>query len=149
TYNMTGWRIGWAVGNPEVIAGLGKIKTNVDSGLFEAIQIAGIEALEGDQGPQEELRAIYQKRRDVLVKGLSDAGFKVRSPEATLYVWFPVPSGMTSAHFCKTLLDKAGVVATPGNGFGPAGEGYARLTLCLPEERLKEAVERIKKAGVI
>ncbi|TAL17722.1 LL-diaminopimelate aminotransferase [bacterium] len=149
TYNMTGWRIGFAVGNAEVIAGLGKIKTNVDSGLFEAIQIAGIEALEGDQGPQEELRNIYKRRRDVLVKGLREAGFKVRAPEATLYVWFPVPNGMTSANFCKELLDKTGVVATPGNGFGQAGEGYARMTLCLPEERLLEAVDRLVKAKLV
>jgi LL-diaminopimelate aminotransferase len=149
TYNMTGWRIGFAVGNAEVIAGLGKIKTNVDSGLFEAIQIAGIEALEGDQTAQEELRNIYKRRRDVLVKGLREAGFKVRAPEATLYVWFPVPNGMTSANFCKELLDKTGVVATPGNGFGQAGEGYARMTICLPEERLIEAVDRLRKAKLV
>ncbi|MBI5446014.1 MAG: LL-diaminopimelate aminotransferase, partial [Deltaproteobacteria bacterium] len=123
TYNMTGWRIGFAVGNAAVIGGLGKIKTNVDSGLFEAIQIAGIEALEGDQGPQEELRRVYRKRRDVLVEGLRGAGLDVSAPEATFYVWFPVPKPHTSAGFAKLLLEKVGVVATPGNGFGAAGAG--------------------------
>lgn len=146
TYNMTGWRIGFAVGNAQVIAGLGKIKTNVDSGLFEAIQIAGIEALEGDQGPQEALRGMYRRRRDVLVEGLRAAGFDVTPPEASFYLWIPVPRPHTSSAFAKLLLEKAGIVATPGNGFGDAGEGYFRMTLCLPEERLREAVERIKAA---
>lgn len=149
TYNMTGWRVGFAVGNAQVVAGLGKIKTNVDSGLFEAIQIAGIEALEGDQKPQEELRELYRRRRDVLVGGLREAGFKVTPPEASLYVWFPVPTGYTSAAFATALLEKTGIVATPGNGFGAAGEGYIRMTLCLGEDRLKEAVARIKAAGLV
>ncbi len=149
TYNMTGWRVGFAVGNAEVIAGLGKIKTNVDSGLFEAIQAAGIEALEGDQGEQEALRALYEKRRDVLISGLKDAGFKVTPPKASFYVWFPVPKGYTSAAFATALLEKTGIVATPGNGFGQAGEGYIRMTLCLPEDRLREAVKRIKEAGLV
>jgi LL-diaminopimelate aminotransferase len=149
TYNMTGWRVGFAVGNAQVVAGLGKIKTNVDSGLFEAIQIAGIEALEGDQKPQEALRDLYRRRRDVLVEGLRKAGFKVTPPEASLYVWFPVPAGRSSAEFSKELLEKVGVVATPGNGFGPSGEGYIRMTLCLPEDRLREAVDRIQKAGLV
>lgn len=148
TYNMTGWRVGFAVGNAAVIAGLGKIKTNVDSGLFEAIQIAGIEALEGDQKPQEDLRDLYRRRRDVLVGGLKAAGFKVDAPEASLYVWFPTPKGYTSAAFATALLEKTGIVATPGNGFGAAGEGYIRMTLCLPEDRLLEAVKRIKEAGL-
>ncbi len=149
TYNMTGWRIGFAVGNAKVIAGLGKIKTNVDSGLFEAIQMAGIEALEGPQEPQAELRRMYQRRRDVLVGGLRQIGLDVDAPAASFYVWFPVPKGQTSAGFAKLLLEKAGIVATPGNGFGDAGEGYARMTLCLPEQRLQEAVERIRTAGIL
>jgi len=149
TYNMTGWRVGFAVGNAQVIAGLGKIKTNVDSGLFEAIQVAGIEALEGDQSPQEDLRKVYQRRRDVLVKGLQEAGLKATAPKAALYVWFPVPEGRTSAGFAKELLETVGIVATPGNGFGPTGEGYVRMTLCLPEERLQEAVARIKSAKLV
>ncbi|MBI5017451.1 MAG: LL-diaminopimelate aminotransferase [Deltaproteobacteria bacterium] len=146
TYNMTGWRIGFAVGNAGVIGGLGKIKTNVDSGLFEAIQIAGIEALEGDQAPQAALREMYRARRDVLIGGLRSAGFDVVAPEATFYVWIPVPAPHTSSAFAKLLLEKVGVVATPGNGFGEAGEGYVRMTLCLPEGRLQEAVERIRGA---
>lgn len=149
TYNMTGWRIGFAVGNAQVVGGLGKIKTNVDSGLFEAIQIAGIEALEGDQAPQAALREMYRRRRDVLVEGLRAIGFDVQPPEASFYVWIPVPKPHTSAAFAKLLLEKVGVVATPGNGFGAAGEGYIRMTLCLPEERLREAVERIRAAGLL
>jgi LL-diaminopimelate aminotransferase len=149
TYNMTGWRIGFAVGNREVIGGLGKIKTNVDSGLFEAIQIAGVEALESDQSAQAALREIYQGRRDALVGGLRDAGLQVEPPGATFYMWFPVPKPHTSAEFAKLLLEQAGIVATPGNGFGDGGEGYLRLTLCLPEERLREAAERIRTAGLL
>jgi LL-diaminopimelate aminotransferase len=149
TYNMTGWRIGFAVGNAEVIGGLGKIKTNVDSGLFEAIQVAGIEALEGDQTPQAVLREMYQKRRDALVGGLRAAGLELVPPSATFYVWIAVPKSQTSAGFAKLLLEKAGIVATPGNGFGDAGEGYVRMTLCLPEDRLREAAERIRDAGIL
>jgi LL-diaminopimelate aminotransferase len=149
TYNMTGWRIGFAVGNPAVIGGLGKIKTNVDSGLFEAIQVAGIEALEGDQAAQAALRGMYQKRRDALVGGLRAAGLEVVPPNATFYVWIAVPKPQTSAGFAKQLLEKAGIVATPGNGFGDAGEGYVRMTLCLPEDRLREAAERIRDAGIL
>lgn len=149
TYNMTGWRIGFAVGNTQVIAGLGKIKTNVDSGQFEAIQIAGVEALEGDQSPQAALRQMYQKRRDVLLEGLRAAGLDVQPPQATFYVWIPVPRPYTSADFAKRLLERAGIVATPGNGFGDAGEGYIRMTLCLPEERLYEATERIRTSGIL
>ena len=149
TYNMTGWRIGFAVGNAEVIGGLGKIKTNVDSGLFEAIQVAGIEALEGDQTPQAVLREMYQKRRDALVGGLRAAGLELVPPSATFYVWIAVPRPHSSAGFAKQLLEKTGIVATPGNGFGDAGEGYVRMTLCLPEDRLREAAERIRDAGIL
>ncbi len=149
TYNMTGWRVGFCVGNADVVAGLGKIKTNIDSGLFEAIQIAAIEAIEGDQSEQAALRDLYRKRRDVLVDGLREAGFTVTSPSASLYVWFRVPKGQTSSGFAKELLDDAGIVATPGNGFGPSGEGFIRMTLCLPEARLIEAVERIKAAKLV
>lgn len=149
TCNMTGWRIGFAVGNAAVVGGLGQIKTNVDSGLFEAIQIAGIEALEGDQTPHAELREMYQKRRDALIEGLRASGLEVDPPEATFYVWISVPKPHTSAEFAKLLLEKAGIVATPGNGFGAAGEGYLRMTLCLPGERLREAAERIRGAGIV
>jgi LL-diaminopimelate aminotransferase len=147
TYNMTGWRIGFAVGNAEVISGLGQIKSNIDSGAFQAIQIAGIAALEGDQACVEEMRNIYQERRDVLVEGLRAMGFSVEKPRATFYVWMAVPEGYTSAGMTSRLLTEAGIVTTPGNGFGPAGEGYVRMALTVSRERLGEAVERIQSIG--
>jgi LL-diaminopimelate aminotransferase len=147
TYNMTGWRCGFAVGNEQVIAGLGKIKTNVDSGLFQAIQLAGIEALEGDQSCVEAMRRLYTERRDVFVAGLRAAGIDVDAPKATFYVWACVPPGYTSAAFAEHLLSQSGIVATPGNGFGPSGEGYVRFSLTVEKERLAEAVARIRKTG--
>jgi LL-diaminopimelate aminotransferase len=147
TYNMTGWRCGFAVGNPKVIAGLGKIKTNVDSGLFQAIQVAGIEALEGDQSCVEAMCKVYAERRDVFVPGLRAAGIEVETPKATFYVWARVPGGATSAAFAAHLLSKTGIVATPGNGFGPAGEGFVRFSLTVARGRLAEAVSRIRQAG--
>lgn len=145
TYNMTGWRIGFAVGNAQVIGGLGQIKSNIDSGIFEAIQLAGIEAIEGDQGCLDEMRTIYTERRDVLVRGLQDLGLKMDVPKATFYVWIEVPSGQTSASFSALLLEKAGIMATPGNGFGAPGEGYVRMALTVAKERLQEAVERLRE----
>jgi LL-diaminopimelate aminotransferase len=147
TYNMTGWRIGWAAGNSQIIGGLGRIKSNIDSGIFEAIQVAGIEALEGDQQCLADMRRIYTERRDVLVAGLQKLGIRVEAPKATFYVWFEVPSGYTSATFAALLLEKTGIVATPGNGFGAPGEGYVRMALTVSKKRLVEAVERIAKAG--
>jgi LL-diaminopimelate aminotransferase len=147
TYNMTGWRIGWAAGNSKIINGLGRIKSNIDSGIFEAIQVAGIEALEGDQQCLTDMRAIYTDRRDTLVDGLRKLGIEVQPPKATFYVWFEVPTGYTSASFAGLLLEKSGIVATPGNGFGAPGEGYVRMTLTVPQERLEEAVDRMAKAG--
>ena len=147
TYNMTGWRCGFAVGNPKVIAGLGKIKTNVDSGLFQAIQVAGIEALEGDQSCVEAMCKVYAERRDVFVPGLRAAGIEVETPKATFYVWARVPGGATSAAFAAHLLSKTGIVATPGNGFGPGGEGFIRFSLTVDSGRLAEAVSRIRQAG--
>jgi LL-diaminopimelate aminotransferase len=148
TYNMTGWRCGFAVGHPKVIAGLGRIKTNVDSGLFQAIQVAGIEALEGDQSCVEAMRKMYAERRDVFVPGLRAAGMEVETPKATFYVWARVPAGGTSAAFTAHLLSKTGIVATPGNGFGPAGEGYVRFSLTVDKARLAEAVSRIRQVGL-
>ncbi len=147
TYNMTGWRCGFAVGHPKVIAGLGKIKTNVDSGLFQAIQAAGIEALEGDQSCVEAMRKIYTERRDVFLAGLRGAGIEVETPRATFYVWARVPPGYTSAAFATHLLSRTGIVATPGNGFGPAGEGFVRFSLTVDKARLEEAVARIRQTG--
>ena len=148
TYNMTGWRIGFAVGNAALIDGLGKIKTNVDSGVFQAVQEAGIAALTGDQSVIEEMRGIYQERRDILVRGLQAIGLVCTPPQATFYVWAEVPKGYSSASFTNKILDDTGVVVTPGNGFGAAGEGYIRFSLTVDTERLREAVARLQKLRV-
>jgi len=145
TYNMTGWRIGWAAGRAEIVRGLGMVKENVDSGAFQAVQFAGIAALEGDQKPVEEMRRMYARRRDVLVAGLREIGVRVTPPKATFYLWVRVPDGYTSAAFTAKLMDQTGIICTPGNGFGPSGEGYIRFALCQEEERLQEAVERIRE----
>ena len=144
TFNMTGWRVGFAVGHPELIAGLGKVKTNVDSGVFQAVQEAAIAALQSEPAVVDGLRAMYRERRDVLVSGLADAGLPCDAPSGTFYVWVPVPRGTTAAALATRCLTEAGVVVTPGTGFGEAGEGYIRLTLCSPIPRLREAVERLK-----
>jgi LL-diaminopimelate aminotransferase len=148
TFSMTGWRVGFAVGHPELIAGLGKVKTNVDSGVFQGVQEAAIAALTGDYGVVERLRAMYRERRDVLVPGLAQVGLPCEAPAGTFYVWVPVPRGQTAATLATRCLTEAGVVVTPGNGFGDAGEGYIRLTLCSPVERLREAVERLRGLGL-
>ena len=144
TYNMTGWRIGWAAGNSEIVAALGKIKTNIDSGVFQAIQEAAIEALLASQDCVKDMQAMYQERRDVLINGLKEVGLEVNAPIATFYIWIKIPSNYTSADFTALLLSEAGIVTTPGNGFGPSGEGYIRMALTVDKERLKEAVERLK-----
>ncbi len=148
TFNMTGWRLGMAVGNEELISGLAQVKSNVDSGVFQAVQEAGIEALRLGDEVVDPIRKLYQERRDVLVTGLQRAGFDCAMPRATFYVWVPVPKGFTSAQLTAKLLDDAGVVTTPGNGFGVAGEGYIRLTLCVEKESLKEVVDRIRKVNL-
>ena len=145
TYNMTGWRVGFAVGNAAAIAALAKVKSNIDSGIFQAIQLAGVAALQGPQEPVVKNIAIYKERRDILIDSLNKMGWKVPKQQATFYVWVPVPPGFTSSELTKALLEKAHIVTTPGNGFGPSGEGYIRIALTVPKERLKEAVERIKK----
>jgi len=145
TYNMTGWRLGFVCGKADVVSALRKVKSNIDSGIFQPVQFAGIVALESDQSHIDKLNAIYQRRRDVLVDGLNSIGWKVKKPKATFYVWIPVPPGYTSNELTKSLLEKADIVTTPGVGFGPNGEGYIRITLTVPEERLQEAVDRIKR----
>lgn len=147
TFNMTGWRLGFAVGRQEVIAGLGKVKSNVDSGVFQAIQEAGITALESDDLLTDGLRTIYQDRRDVLVTGLRSLGLTFAPPSAAFYVWVEVPEGFTSTSFTAHLLEHAGIVTTPGNGFGAPGEGYVRMTITTPQARLAEAVDRMKHVG--
>ena len=145
TFNMTGWRIGMAVGNPEIVAGLAQAKSNLDSGIFQAVQEAGIEALKLGDSIVEPSRKIYQERRDILVSGLRAAGLECEKPRATFYVWVATPKGLSSAQFTAKLLDQASVVTTPGNGFGAAGEGYVRFTVCVDKERLKEVAERIRQ----
>ncbi len=147
TYNMTGWRIGFVVGHKDVLAALGKVKSQLDSGVFEAVQTAGITALGLDDAVTDGIRTIYQERRDTLIPGLKKLGLDVDAPPAAFYIWVTVPKGYTSASFTAHLLEKAGIVTTPGNGFGAPGEGYIRMTVCTTNERLAEAVERIKKAG--
>ena len=143
TYNMTGWRIGMAVGNSEILAGLGSIKTNVDSGVFQAIQYAGIEALTGPQDCIAQNVKTYKERRDILVKGLNELGWDVPLPKVAFYVWIPVPQGYTSTRICEILLEEQGIVMTPGNGFGKSGEGYIRAALTVDKLRIEEAVRRI------
>lgn len=145
TFNMTGWRIGMAVGNAELVATLAQVKSNVDSGVFQPVQEAAIFALEHAEELLVPIREVYQERRDAVVDGLRGAGFEVTAPRATFYVWLPVPGGYTSEDFTARLLDEAGIVTTPGNGFGQPGEGFIRLTLCSPTQRLTEAVERLRQ----
>jgi LL-diaminopimelate aminotransferase len=145
TFNMTGWRIGFVVGHSEIVSGLGRIKTNIDSGLFQAIQEAGTEALNHLDTPLPEIINIYERRRDVMVKGLREIGLEVDRPKATFYLWIQVPKGYSSAQFSTLLIEKGGIVATPGNGFGEEGEGYIRMAITVDETRLKEAIERLKR----
>ncbi len=145
TYNMTGWRIGFAVGNREVLAGLGKVKTNLDSGVFQAIQEASVVALDMNQSSLSDIRKTYQKRRDILYSGLKKLGMRIIKPKATFYVWVKVHPYFDSMSFITHMLDKAGVLATPGNGFGEAGEGYVRFALTASTDRIREAVHRIQR----
>ncbi|MEE8109713.1 MAG: LL-diaminopimelate aminotransferase [bacterium] len=147
TYNMTGWRVGFVVGNADVLAGLGAIKTNVDSGVFQAVQEAAVAALAGDQSCVEEMRRVYERRRDVMVEGLRSLGLEPNRPSATFYVWIPVPGKYTSIDLTTHILRETGVVVTPGNGFGEAGEGFVRMALTQSEDRIEEALERIRKVG--
>jgi LL-diaminopimelate aminotransferase len=148
TYNMTGWRIGMAVGNEEAIAALSVIKTNIDSGAFKAIQVAAIEALEGDEDETAANNMIYQKRRDILVDGLNSLGWQIKKPKSTFYVWGRVPKGQTSESFCAEVLDKAGVLLVPGNGYGGNGEGYFRASITTGDDKLATAVEKMRSAGI-
>lgn len=143
TYCMTGWRIGFAVGNRDAVQNLGKLKTNIDSGAFDAIQVAAIEALSSDQESVASMRSVFQKRRDLIVEGLASIGISVPKPLATFYIWARVPGGYTSADFAEKLIEEKGVVVTPGSGFGDEGEGYFRISITTGEDRIKEAVERM------
>src|SRR5215213_2855516 len=141
-WNMTGWRSAAIVGNAHAIATYWKLKTNIDSGMFEAVQLATVAAL--DAGAPEEMRAIYQRRRDLVCDALAEIGVEVTPPKGTIYVWAPVPSGHTSASYCELVLEESGVVVSPGGAYGPNGEGFFRISLTVPDERLTEAVERLR-----
>ena len=145
TYNMTGWRVGYAVGNAEVIRALGTIKTNVDSGIFNAVQHAAIAALTGPQDHVEMMRAVYQKRRDVVVAALGQIGIDIEPPLGSIYVWVPTPGGKSSVEFAAELLDQAAVVVAPGTGYGANGEGYIRISLTVADDRLEEAMDRVRR----
>ncbi len=146
TYNMTGWRIGWAAGNKNAVEVMGRFKSNVDSGVFQAIQYAGIEALRGPQECVEESNRVYAERRSIALAGLEKMGWKVSPPQASFYFWAPVPKGYTSASFAELILEKTGVIITPGNGYGEYGEGYFRIALTVDKERLQEAFDRMYAA---
>jgi LL-diaminopimelate aminotransferase len=146
TYNMTGWRVGWAVGNADAIKALATVKTNIDSGIFDAVQRAAVAALRGPREPLDEARAIYAKRRDDVVAAFNDLGWDLEPPRGSFYVWIPTRDGMSSADFSTLLLDRAGVVVAPGVGYGANGEGYVRISTTLPDDRLAEAMDRIRGA---
>ena len=144
TYSMTGWRVGFAAGNAQLVGALGTVKTNVDSGVFQAVQEAAIVALTSGDRHLREYCGIYQQRRDLMVEALHAIGLTCDPPRATFYIWARVPKDYTSASFTERVLRETGVVITPGSGFGKSGEGYVRFSLTVPNERLREAVERIK-----
>jgi len=145
TYNMTGWRIGFAVGNKDVIQGLSKVKSNIDSGAFRAIQCAATTALQKWPTQINDLMKIYKERMDVLVDGLNKLGWKVEKPKATFYVWVQVPPGRTSKEMAMWMLEKLQIIVTPGNGFGEYGEGYIRFSITSPLDRIKEALKRLER----
>jgi LL-diaminopimelate aminotransferase len=143
-YNMTGWRCAAILGNAEAIKTYWRLKTNVDSGLFEAVQLAGAAALRGPRKDVEEMCRIYQRRRDLVVEALRDIGVEVAAPKGTIYIWAPVPDGHTSASFAELVLEEAAVVVSPGSMYGPSGEGFFRISLTTPDELLREAVQRLR-----
>ncbi len=143
SFNMTGWRIGWAAGSAEAIRALAVVKTNLDSGQFTAVQRAAIAALEGPTDHLDQLRATYQSRRDLVVGTLNGLGWSMKAPLGSCYVWVPVPEGQTSVSFADRLLDDAGVFVAPGTGYGELGEGYVRFSLTVEDARLSEAMDRL------
>ncbi len=146
TCNMTGWRLGFVCGNERVVSGIAKVKSNIDSGVFTVIQLAGISALDIAERHSQGMNQVYQGRRDVLVDGLNAMGWTTRKPRATFYVWTRIPRGYkSSVEFAAMVLKKAGIVITPGIGFGESGEGYVRMALTISTERIEEAVDRLRK----
>lgn len=148
SYNMTGWRIGFACGNAEAIKALGTIKNNIDSGAFKAIQKAAVAAYKTPQEEIDKLNNMYKERRDVIVEGLREMGWDIEYPKATFYLWLPVPKGMTSEEFVGIMLDKAHVVVPPGNGYGKNGEGFFRIALTKDAATLRKVIQRMKDAGI-
>jgi LL-diaminopimelate aminotransferase len=146
TYNMAGFRVGMLVGNPEIVNAVGRLKSNIDSGMFRPIQYAAIEAMQLPDSWLQQRNTIYRRRRDLLVEGCNSFGMPAQSPNAGLYVWAAIPKGFTSRDFAEWLFDKTGVYITPGTNFGNAGEGYVRISLTAPDERIETALQRMKTA---
>ena len=146
TYNMTGWRIGWAVGNRDAVEVLGRYKSNIDSGAFQAVQYAAMEALLGPQDCVAAMRGLYQERRDVVIEGLRRMGWSIEPPQGSIYIWVPVPQGYDSASFAEMVLEKAGVIITPGIGYGEYGEGYFRIALTVDKGKIATALQRMYEA---
>jgi LL-diaminopimelate aminotransferase len=144
-YNMTGWRAAAILGNADAIQTYWRLKTNIDSGLFEAVQLAAVAALEGPSGPLRRMNETYTRRRDLVVAALREIGVDVTAPKGTIYVWAPVPEGQTSTSFCEKVLEEAAVVISPGSMYGPSGEGFFRISLAAPDDRIEEAVERMRE----
>ena len=148
TFNMTGWRVGWVCGNREMISALAKVKSNIDSGVFQAIQIAGVRALKNPDIHRKRMIKLYQARRDLIVQALRKGGWPVSAPKATFYLWTPIPPGRRSKEVAALLLRKEGIVATPGIGFGDHGEGYIRFSLSVPTPILRQAAKRIRRLSL-
>ncbi len=144
-FNMTGWRCAAILGNADAVSSYWRLKTNVDSGLFEAVQLAGAAALDGPREPIQEMNEIYARRRDLVVDALREIGVDVEKPKGTIYVWAPVPEGHTSTSFAELVLEEAAVVISPGSMYGPSGEGFFRISLASPDERITEAVNRMRE----
>jgi LL-diaminopimelate aminotransferase len=142
-WNMTGWRVGWVAGNADVVEQFRRLKTNLDSGMFDALQLAGVAALTEARGFPAEMSEIYRRRRDLMIDALAGIGLPADPPQATPYIWVRVPDGHTSETFTELVLEEAGVVVSPGPSFGPSGEGYVRISLTVADERLEEAASRI------
>jgi len=145
-YNMTGWRTAAIVGNAEAVAAYWKLKTNIDSGMFEAVQLAAAEALNSGDDVPRQMSEIYQRRRDLVVGALREIGVEVTAPKGTIYIWAPVPEGHTSASYCELVLEESGVVVSPGGSYGPNGEGFFRISLTIDDDRLTEAMERLRSS---
>jgi LL-diaminopimelate aminotransferase len=145
TFNMTGWRIGFVCGNEKVIRALGTVKTNIDSGIFNPVQLAAAEAMRSCAPDVKRMVALYTERRNLLVRSLDRLGWRVEPPKGSIYIWLPVPQGFDSVSFSTHVLDRAGIFFTPGNAYGPSGEGFVRLSLTQPDARIREAVARLEE----